>query len=198
MARIDPEFLAEAMSRVEAELKICAEATSKPVLFLISGLPGTGKSFLSRRLAARISCVIVETDLIRKLISPSPTYTPKENECVYAICHALIRELLMRGYRVVFDATNLIERNREILYHIADQVGAKLIIIRTVASEEAIRQRIAKRKAGADPQNRSDAGWTVHQKMKAVQERIGRNYFVIDTTQEIDSAVEKILRLARN
>ncbi|MBI5650830.1 MAG: ATP-binding protein [Chloroflexi bacterium] len=135
---------ADAVARVRADLICPAETLVAPVLIVISGLPGTGKSYLARRLAERLPSVIVQSDFVRKIILTRPTYARVENFYVHRVAHAVIEQLLRAGYRVISDATNLAEWHREKLYRIAERTGARVVIVRTVAPEEIVRARLEK------------------------------------------------------
>ena len=173
------------------------EPSVAPVLIIVSGLPGSGKSYFSRRLAERLPLPIIESDAMRQLLYPSPSYSQAESERLFRACHALIDELLRKGISVIFDATNLIERNREELYRIADSAEAKLIIVRLEAPPELVRQRLERRRTGLDPDDNSEADWKVYQKMTATAEKIRRNHFAVDTSKDIAPAIEKIVREVR-
>jgi predicted kinase len=173
------------------------EPTTTPALIVISGLPGSGKSHFSRRLAERMPLPIVESDAMRQMLSARPTYSQAESERLFRACHALMDELLRKGISVIFDATNLIENHREQLYRIADRSGAKLILVRVDAPPEVIQQRMERRSARLDPDDISEADWQVYKKMSATAERIRRNHFAIDTSRDITPAIEKIVREAR-
>ena len=185
------------LDRVAKAFTLPEETTAHPALIVVSGLPGTGKSYLARRLAERLPCVILETDHVRQLLFARPRYTGPENETVFQVCHDLIRHLLGRGVRVIFDATNLVERHREVLYHIADQAEARLVLVRTVCPEPVVRARLMGRAGGADLQDRSAADFRVHQRLKYTAEPIRRNHFVVDTSQDLNPAISKILRAVR-
>ena len=173
------------------------EPSVVPVLIIVSGLPGSGKSYFSRRLAERLPLPIIESDAMRQILSQKPTYSPGESERLFRACHMLIGDLLRRGISVIFDATNLIERNREELYRIADSAEAKLIIVRLEAPPELVRQRMARRQTGIDSDDKSEADWQVYKKMSITAERIRRNHFAVDTSKDIAPAIEKIVREAR-
>ena len=173
------------------------EPSVVPVLIIVSGLPGSGKSYFSRRLAERLPLPIIESDAMRQILSQKPTYSPGESERLFRACHMLIGDLLRRGISVIFDATNLIERNREELYRIADSAEAKLIIVRLEAPPELVRQRMARRQTGIDPDDKSEANWQVYQRMTATAQKIRRNHFAVDTSKDIAPAIEKIVREAR-
>jgi len=173
------------------------EPTASPALIVVSGLPGSGKSYFSRRLAERLPLPIIESDAMRQILSPKPSYSPGESERLFRACHALMDELLRKGISVIFDATNLIENHREQLYRIADSAEAKLIIVRLEAPPELVRQRLERRQTEPDPNDKSEADWKVYQKMTATAEKIRRNHFAVDTSRDIAPAIEKIVREAR-
>ncbi|TEU05025.1 MAG: hypothetical protein E3J24_00085, partial [Dehalococcoidia bacterium] len=95
---------------------------------------------------------------------------------------------------LIFDATNLIEHQREHLYHIADSVGARLIIVRVEAPPELVRQRLQDRLSRLDPEDKSEADWRVYRRMSAAAQRIQRNHFAVDTSSDITPVIDKIAR----
>ncbi|MFQ5924849.1 MAG: AAA family ATPase [Dehalococcoidia bacterium] len=186
--------LAEDVQRLRGSLGQLPEPTVNPALIVVSGLPGTGKSYFCRKLAERLPFSILESDALRKVLSPSPNYSPGESNRLFGACHLLIEELLRRGIPLIFDATNLVERHRERLYQIADRVGARLIIVRVEAPPKLVRLRLQGRSLGVDPEDRSGADWRVYQKMGASAQRIRRNHFAVDTSNDIAPVINKIVR----
>ena len=74
----------------------------------------------------------------------------------------MINDLLREGVSILFDATNLVEGHREVLYHIAEQVGTKQILVYLKAPPGVIRERLQGRSEGTDPEDSSTAGWEVY------------------------------------
>jgi len=76
----------------------------------ITGLPASGKSTLAaavrKQLAARaIDVAVLESDALRKILTPRPRYGEEERDLFYAQM-AYIGELLVsQGVPVIFDAT---------------------------------------------------------------------------------------------
>lgn len=186
--------LSEDVERLKESLGQLPEPVVKPALIVVSGLPGSGKSYFCRKLAERLSFPILESDALRKVLFPSPSYSPGESNRLFQACHLLIEELLRRGIALIFDATNLIERHRERLYHIADQTETKLIIVRVEAPAELVRQRLENRTIGAEPLDRSEADWKVYQKMESSAQKIRRNHFAVDTSRDIAPVINKVVR----
>ncbi|MBI3914564.1 MAG: AAA family ATPase [Chloroflexi bacterium] len=187
----DPQF-----ARIETiyrALTLPAQTADPPTLIAISGLPGTGKSFLARHLAARVPCVIVESDFVRKTLIPQPTYTSAESDLIHQVAHAVIARLLHAHSRVISDATNLAEWHRERLHQLARQADAKFLIVHTTAPDDIVQARLRQRFAARDPRDLSDADWNVHLLLKREMEPIRAPHFVVDTRGEIDAALAEIL-----
>ncbi len=171
--------------------------TAAPALVLISGLPGTGKSFLARKIAERLPSVIVESDSVRQALFPVPTYSGPESMWVHRVAHAVIERLLATGHRVIYDATNLIEWHRQKIYRLAEQQGARLVIVQAVAPDEIVRRRLQQRLESPGPGDISRADWQVFERLKKQIDPIGRPHFVVDTSRDVTPAVAKIVRAMR-
>jgi len=171
--------------------------TVKPTFVAVSGLPGTGKSYFSSKLAERFPFVILESDALRKTIFPAPSYSPEESSRLFQASHLLIERLLRKGISLILDSTNLSERHRERLYSIADHLNVKLILVGVEAPPQVVYDRLKSR--AQDTKSISDADWKVYQKMKQSAQKITRNHYVVDTSRDITPVVDKILReLKRN
>lgn len=185
----DTRRLAESLGQLPAP-----EAQS--VLIVVSGLPGTGKSYLSRRLAERLGYPVLESDSLRKQLFPAPTFSAIESGILFRAIHRLIEELLGKGISLILDATNLTERYRERLYKIGEKHNARLILARTKAPPEVVRERLKNRMEKRRNGDSSDADWEVYQKLSATAEKIQRLHFAVDTSKDIAPSVNKIVREA--
>jgi predicted kinase len=191
------DSLDEDVEKLRRSLNGLPQPQVKPPLIVVSGLPGTGKSFFCSKLAERLSFLILASDALRKILFPFPQYKENENKRLFSACHVLIEELLRKGIPVIFDATNLLEHHREYLYRAAERAGAKLILVWVEAPTEVVRQRLLAREKTAMPQYDSEAGWEVYNKMKTRREKISRNHLVVDTSQDITAVIGKIVRSAK-
>jgi len=171
------------------------EPVVKPAFVVVSGLPGTGKSYFCRRLAEKIPVIILESDVMRKTLFPSPTYSLTESARLFQAIHHLIEHLLKKGIPLVLDATNLLERNRERLYHIAYQLDARLVMVRVEAPFEVVQERLWNRANGTgSEEDQSEADWSVFQKMKTSVQKIRRHHFAVDTSRDIAPVLDKVAR----
>jgi len=195
--RMGEERVLSDVQKLKESLPGLPEPVARPFFIIMSGLPGTGKSYFSRKLVERLPCAILESDMLRKILFPSPSYSAQESQRLFSAIHLLISELLNKGIPVLLDATNLAEGRRELLYHIADRARAKLIIVRVEAPVEIVRKRLQARFENPSPEDMSDADFKVYQRMRRRAQKIRRNHFVVDTSRDITPVIEKIIREVR-
>jgi predicted kinase len=197
MGDVEDRQLLSDVQRLTKGLGELPEPVVKPTFIAVSGLPGTGKSYFCTKLVDRLPFIILESDALRKELFPSPGYSASESARLFRALHLLIEGLLKRGISLILDATNLSERYRERLYNIADQVEAKLILVRVEAPPEVVYERLKTRQEGANPGDKSDADWIVYQRMKPRVQQIHRNHYAVDTSRDITPVLDKVVREAR-
>ena len=183
------------VKRLAESLRELPELVAKPVLIVVSGLPGTGKSYFCRRLTERLAAIILESDASRRVLFPSPSYSLAESGRLFKAVHRLIKELLGKGVSVILDATNLLERYREYLYSIAERLEVKLILVRIEAPSSVVRERLRARLENTEES--SDADWEVYQKMKHSVDKITRKHYAVDSSRDITPVLDKIMREVR-
>lgn len=76
----------------------------------ITGLPSSGKSTLSTALAIQLAArgvdvAVLESDALRRVLTPHPTYTEEERAVFYRAMAYIGRLLVDHGVPVIFDAT---------------------------------------------------------------------------------------------
>lgn len=76
----------------------------------ITGPPGSGKSTLARTVAARLGAAgtraaVLELDAMRRIVTPSPTYSDAERDLVYRALVWVAATLVGAGVPVIVDAT---------------------------------------------------------------------------------------------
>jgi len=76
----------------------------------LTGIPASGKSSITRELvkqlhACQVSVVVLESDEMRRILTPAPTYSDEERSQFYRAL-VLVGALITRnGINVIFDAT---------------------------------------------------------------------------------------------
>lgn len=76
----------------------------------ITGLPASGKSTIAaalvRELSSRgVSVAVLESDALRRVLTPRPTYTEEERDVFYGAMAYIGQLLTDHGVPVIFDAT---------------------------------------------------------------------------------------------
>ena len=165
----------------------------KPFFIVISGLPGTGKSFVGRELSLKLPVVHVESDSCRKLLFEKPKYSGNESNYLFRAIRNVIASLLSKRIPVILDATNLSERNREALNRIAKNQKVKFILAHISAPAEIVKKRLQAREKGKQT---SDADWMVYKKLALTEDKIKSRHFEIDTSSDITPVVDNIVRAA--
>jgi adenylylsulfate kinase len=75
----------------------------------ITGLPASGKSTIARYLVGRlekhdINVQVLESDVLREVLTPNPTYSPQERDTFYNSMVYIGTILSKNGVNVIFDA----------------------------------------------------------------------------------------------
>lgn len=192
----DSQVISDAQKLVRSLGRLPAPEV-QPAFIIVSGLPGTGKSYFCRKLAERLPFLVLESDSLRKSLYSSPTYSTMESAHLFRVIHCLIEGLLKRGIPLILDATNLSERHRERLYNIAERLNAKLILVRVEAPPDLVRERLAARSEVKSIEDKSDADWTIYQKMKPTAQKINRSHYAVDTSRNITPVLDKIVRAVK-
>jgi len=183
------------VQRLTESLGELPEPVAEPTFIAVSGLPGTGKSYFCSQLANRLPFIILESDVLRKALFSSPSYSSEESSHLFGATHLLIERLLKKGISLILDATNLSERYREYLYSIADRLDVKLILVRVEAPPQVVHERLKTRLQNSG--DKSDADWAVYQRMKPSVQKIRRNHYAADTSRDITPVIDKIVREVR-
>ncbi|MBI4001690.1 MAG: adenylyl-sulfate kinase [Nitrospira defluvii] len=76
----------------------------------ITGLPASGKSSIVARLRPKLEALdlgaeVLESDALRRILTPSPTYSIEERDLFYRALAFMGSRLLAHGVNVIFDAT---------------------------------------------------------------------------------------------
>ena len=84
----------------------------------ITGLPGSGKSTVSRALLELLEkesmhAQLLSSDALRKVMTPKPKYSLEERDAVYATLAYIADLLTQNGINVVIDATGNLRRYRD-------------------------------------------------------------------------------------
>jgi predicted kinase len=101
----------------------------QPVLYLLLGLPGSGKSTFAGRMARDARTVVVSRDQIRMALKLRYCFDMAYEEMVASLADTMLEECLGRGFNVVMDETHIQQIRRMAVTEIALRVCPKVRIV---------------------------------------------------------------------
>ena len=90
--------------------------------FLLVGLPASGKSTFSKRLAASKNAVIISTDSIRKMLYKDESKQGDWKE-IERVLHDSIFQSISKGQSVIIDATHTVKEHRQVLINLSNKIN---------------------------------------------------------------------------
>ncbi len=102
---------------------------AKPLLILLYGFPGSGKTFFARQLCERLQAAHVQGDRIRYELFEKPQYDKPENDVVKHLMDYMSEEFLQAGMSVVYDVNALRISQRRALRDLARRAHATPLLI---------------------------------------------------------------------
>jgi aminoglycoside phosphotransferase family enzyme/predicted kinase len=171
-----------------------------PRLVLMHGYSGSGKTWLSRQLLARMPAISVRSDIERKRLLGleeadrtdggvgAGAYAPGVRQGVYVRLANLADTLLTAGHHVIVDASFLDRRDREVFYELARQREISVALVDVCARDEELLQRLRERTLrGSDA---SDADVAVlgyqHEHADPLDEEELRHTIAVDSDTDVD------------
>ncbi len=131
----------------------------RPRIWVVCGMPASGKSTLAKQLAQIFCCEVFRSDVVRKqLFGLSPhesgidlfgekMYSSLAGSFTYGKMLCLAQEKIDRGKSVILDATYSRDRYRNDLLLLAREKGIKPVFIECHAEEQILRQRLLNRES---------------------------------------------------
>ncbi len=170
----------------------------KPFVIWITGLPGSGKSTVTTALAGEFQGVeVLRMDEMRKTLTPEPTYSEDERECVYRAIVYTARRLYEAGHSVIIDATGNLRRWREL----AREVIPDFIEVYLRCPLEVCRRREEERKEKHDAPHeiykKGREGWPVPGVTVPYEEPLNPEVVIDIDRESVEGAVKKIVGFIR-
>lgn len=112
------------------------------------GIPGSGKSYFSSRLASDLPAVWLNSDAVRAAMFENPTdiADPKlRYDAVFGAIDHMAEAVLGTGTSVIYDANNHWLRTRQKHYDLAEKVDAQAVLVHIKVPEEVSDERAINR-----------------------------------------------------
>lgn len=173
----------------------CRYARRQPVLIIVTGLIGTGKSTAACRIGRALDCPVLSSDPIRKELAGVPAterhyegysggiYSPEFTQKTYNELFRRAGLMLKKGQSVILDASFKKRADRQAALKLAEESGASFLVVECTAGEDDIHRRLERRRHSATV---SDGRWEIFADIKKdfelVDEIPGAGHLVIDTS----------------
>ncbi len=179
---------------------------TRPTLWVVCGMPGSGKSTISRELSGVFRIKAFQSDVIRKeLFGFRPgdpldmpfeegIYSKGASGLTYGRLLLLAQEEIEKGRSVILDATYGKLHDRSEAIRMAKDNDANIIFVECVLKENIIKERLLKREAGYPV---SDARYHHYENFKKHFEpfnELGDEMHIrVDTEKPLEECMEQIL-----
>jgi predicted kinase len=139
-----------------------------PMVIVVVGVPGVGKTFFARRFAETFSAPLVSEDKIRYTLFSKHTYGKNEQAMVDQVARLMIDELFVAGKTFVLDGGYNSRVARDSITALANQYGFRTLIVWVQTDEPTARRRAQQRslKVAGDQykQSLTPEQWTMQAK----------------------------------
>ncbi len=102
---------------------------TKPLLIMLYGYPGSGKSYVARQLASNIQAAHVQGERIRNELFEHPRYDKQENDVIAQLMDYMTQEFLGAGMSVIYDTNALRSAQRHSLREMARKSHAQPLVV---------------------------------------------------------------------
>lgn len=113
----------------------------KPKLYMMLGLPGSGKTTAAAGVSALTKAVHLSSDTFRLAMFPNPTFSETEHTLLYAALDHLTEVLLSQGVDVIYDANLNRRHHRQDKYEICKKLGVDCTLLWVQTSRSLAQSR---------------------------------------------------------
>lgn len=104
-------------------------APTQPLLVLLYGFPGAGKTYFARQFCERIQAAHIQGDRIRSELFEHPRYDQQENDAIVQLMNYMAGEFLNAGISVIYDTNAARHAQRHMLREIARKARAQPLLV---------------------------------------------------------------------
>jgi predicted kinase len=124
---------------------------NKPLLIMLYGFPGAGKTYFARQLCNHLQAAHLNADRIRGELFEKPRYDREENEVVNHLMNYMSSEFLAAGLSVIYDINAMRISQRRQLRELAKKADAQPVLIwQQIDTESAFTRASSRDRRKAD------------------------------------------------
>jgi len=117
----------------------------KPLLIMLYGFPGSGKSYFAHQLAEHLHVAHIQGDRIRRELFSDPRYDKQENTIVTQLMNYMAEEFLSAGVSVIYDDSVIRSSQRLAIREMARKKHAQPLLVWFQIDADSSYARLEKR-----------------------------------------------------
>jgi predicted kinase len=120
-------------------------STTKPVVIMLYGYPGAGKTHFASELSKTMDAAHIQADRIRHELFEQPQYDKREDQVIQHLMEYMTEEFLSAGVNVIFDTNSIRLVQRRALRDTVRKVKGQTLLAWLQIDQESAMARIAGR-----------------------------------------------------
>ena len=203
--QIKRKLLKETMKYLDLAYQYAVKFT-RPTLWVVCGMPGSGKSTISRELSRMFGIKTLNSDVIRKElfgmkpVDPSDMpfeegiYSKGASGLTYGKLLLLAQEEIEKGKSVILDATYGNKHHRDEVLRMARDKDANIIFIECVLKEKLLKERLSNRKTEFSVSDARPSHFEYFKKRFEPLNEVGDAMHIrVNTEKPLEECMQKIL-----
>ena len=172
---------------------------NRPLLILLYGYPGAGKSYFARQLTDHVQAAHVHGDRIRGELFENPRYDKEENDIVMQLMDYMTGEFLGAGLSVIYDVNALRASQRRLLRDMARKAHAEpLLVWLQIDPETAYARTQARDRRRADDKYAISLDRAMYERLaSAMQNPANEDYIVVSGKHTFTTQLSAFTRRLR-
>lgn len=143
MAELSLNFETLAEDNVRT-LKVPEPVFDKPLMVIMVGIPASGKSTLTKKLAEKFPLTVFSEEYMTSFLSPRATLLKKNSAGVFQLAIKTIEILLRKGKSSIYDANIKTRQQRDLIRAVVEKRGGVYLLIYLDCPKEICYQRLQK------------------------------------------------------
>ncbi len=125
-------------------LKIPEPVFKKPVGIIMVGIPASGKTTLTKKLADKFPLTVFSEENMTSFLSPRATLLKRNSVGVFQLAIKTIEKLIQKGKASIYDANIKTREQRDLLKKVIEEAGGTYLLVYLNCPKETCYQRLQK------------------------------------------------------